>query len=192
MRLELIKEIFLFFARFPDKAGVKELFSQGESNLALYDEWMQAVDALPEDSIFPEIKHYVFGSNPQAVSERISKINDCYMLVDYGQITSERGNIGNVEDSMAILITVAYPSKKDSNDLMELAAKSEMAMNIMSRLRNYLYNEEKCTPWLKQAMAEHELMPWEAISLMPSTGWTLMVERREADMLKMKDKQRFR
>lgn len=190
MRLELLKEIFLFFARFPSKAGVAELFSQGSSDLPLYAEWKQAVDALPEVAIFPEIKHYIFGSNPQALTERINNISDCFMQIDCGQITSERNAIGAITDSFAIMITVAFPNKKNNSDLMEMSIKSELALDIISRLRNQLYNEERNIPWLKEAMLEHELMPWESFTLMPASGWSILLERKGADMLKMKNEQR--
>lgn len=186
MRLELIKEIFMLFARFPDKKGVLELFSQGESDLLLYEKWMAEVEQLPEESLFPSIKHYIFGVDVAAVAERISNINDCFMFVDYGQITSESGSIGQRSDSLAIMVTIAFPNKKGKSDLIETAAKSEMSLNMMSEFRNILYKEERCVPWLKMAMADHELQPWHSVT-MPSTGWSLLLERTQADMLKMKD-----
>ena len=54
--VNLVKDIFMFFARFPQKEGVLQLFTNGRSDMPEYNDWMQEVHQLPDQSLFPEIK----------------------------------------------------------------------------------------------------------------------------------------
>lgn len=181
----LVKDIFFFFARFVDPQGVLSLFNLGRSDLEGYDEWMQEVKAMPEKPLLPGIRHYVFGVDEKAVRERISALDDCFMFVDYGQIAATIDHVNNRIDSFYISFTVAYPYRNSSFDLIERALQSDKALSILTDIRHYLIREEKCIPWLKNFSADHIITPW-ASDTMPSFGWTAIIQRQGADILKGK------
>lgn len=55
----MIAELFLYFARFPDKKGIKAMATMGKSKLPQYAQLLKALDALPAKSRVPEIENYV-------------------------------------------------------------------------------------------------------------------------------------
>ncbi len=182
----LIKDIFMFFARFPQKAGVLEMFTNGRSDLPEYTQWMQEVNNLPDDPLLGDIKHYVMGVDPENVVSRISTFSDCFLFVDYGQIENEIDRVNNRRESWIIAITIAYPSRDSNNDLVERAIKSDRALDLLCRLRHILIQEEKCIPWLKNFQADHIITPWVSDDMASSYGWTVIIRRQGFDLLRGK------
>lgn len=178
----LIKDLFFFFARFPQKQGVLSLFNQGRSETEGYDTWMDQVKALPDVPLMPDIKHFVFGVDESAVRARITALDDFFLFVDYGQIASEKNQIGSRIDSFYIAFTVAYPTRPTSTDLAERALQSDKALNLLCEMRCMMIAEEKCIPWLKNFEADHVITPWYSKD-MPSFGWTAVIERQGTNLL---------
>lgn len=184
-RVTLIKDIFLFFARFPKKEGVLSIFNKGRSDdLPEYAEWMAAVEALP-NPLLPDIEHYVFGVDQKAVFTRIAQLSGFFLFVDYGQIDNELDRVGTRRESFYLALTVAYPSRDSDNDLAERAIRSDRALDLLCRLRHQIIVEEKCIPWLKNFQADHVITPWVSDE-MPSYGWTAIIRRQGFDMLRGK------
>lgn len=180
----LIKDIFMFFARFPQKSGVLEVFNNGRSELPEYAEWMQEVNNLPA-ALLPDLKHYIFGPDAQSVANAISAAQDCFMFVDYGQIENEIAPPNVRRESFLIAITIAFPGRDSGNDLVERAIKSDRALDMLCRMRHIMIQEEKCVPWLKNFQTDHIITPWLSYD-MPSYGWTVIIRRQGYDMLKGK------
>jgi hypothetical protein len=178
----LVKDIFLFFARFPQKSGVLEVFNNGRSELPEYAQWMQEVGDLPV-ALLPEVKHYIFGPDAENVASAISAAQDCFMFVDYGQIENEIAPPNVRRESFLIAITIAFPGRDSHNDLAERAIKSDRALDMLCRMRHIMIQEEKCVPWLKNFQADHIITPWLEYNIMPSYGWTVMIRRQGYDML---------
>lgn len=181
----LVKDIFMFFARFPQKEGVLQMFTNGRSDLTEYAQWMQEVQDLPDIPMFPDIKNYVFGVDRETVISRVKSFTDCFLFVDYGQIENEIDNINNRRESFLIAFTVAYPSSDSNNDLAERAMKADRALTLLCDIRREMIAEEKCIPWLKNFQADHIITPWQSEE-MPSYGWTAIIRRQGFDMLKGK------
>ncbi len=181
----LIKDIFMFFARFPQRDGVLQMFTNGRSDLPEYEQWIQLVQDLPDVPLSPEIKNYVFGVDRDTVASRIKAFSDCFLFVDYGQIENELDRLNNRRESFLIAFTVAYPSSDSNNDLVERAIKADRALSLLCDIRHIMINEEKCIPWLKNFQADHIITPWISEE-MPSYGWTAIIRRQGFDMLKGK------
>lgn len=180
--VNLVKDIFMFFARFPQKEGVLQLFTNGRSDMPEYNDWMLEVNALPDQSLFPEIKNYVFGVDKEAVITSLNSFSDCFLFVDYGQIENEMDHINNRRESFLIAFTVAYPSSDGNNDLAERAIKANRALSLLCDIRHFMINEERCIPWLKNFQADHIITPWASENV-PSYGWTAIIRRQGFDML---------
>lgn len=185
MIVTLIKDIFMYYARFPQREAALQMFTNGRSDLPEYAEWMQEINALPDVSLCPEIKNYVLGVDKEAVTSRIRSFSDCFLFVDYGQIENELDRIGSRRESFLIAFTVAYPSSDSNNDLAERAMKADRALDLLCTIRRQMIADEKCVPWLKNFQADHIITPWVSEE-MPSYGWSAVIRRQAYDLLKGK------
>jgi hypothetical protein len=82
-----LRAIFLYFAKFPKKAGVLEMFNRDESEL--YPDYVvlkAEIEALETHSLVPGIEEFVFGVNEDSVKKRIQQLDGPYLFIDYGHI----------------------------------------------------------------------------------------------------------
>ena len=67
-----LRDIFLYFAKFPKKGGVLELFNQDESEFYPdYAPQKAEIEALETHSLVPALKEFVFGVNEDSEKKRI-------------------------------------------------------------------------------------------------------------------------
>ena len=78
----IIQDLFLYFAKYPSKDGVKSMATMGGSEMPEYQQLMDALDALPEDSLVPEIEHYVYGQSIDDLKGRLDKLVGSFLLVE--------------------------------------------------------------------------------------------------------------
>jgi hypothetical protein len=184
--VNLIIDVFLYFARFPAKDGVLKLFNKGRSDIPGYDALMLAVSELPEHSLFQDVGAYVFGNNEDAVKKCIDGISGFYLFVDYGDIESGRDQINRVTDSFYIAVTIAFPLSDFSGDLADQVLISNQALEYILELRRYMIVGQKEKPWMKDIADNHEITPFVARELNGSIGWTMTFSRQGFDILKGK------
>ena len=68
----MIKEQFLYFARYPDSKGILSMFTNGSSDDPAYNDLVAALRGLPDQSRVPEIANYVYGLSTNSSSASIS------------------------------------------------------------------------------------------------------------------------
>ena len=90
----MIKEQFLYFAQFPNKDGIRAMFTNGASNTAGYDELLTSLGNLPKMSRVPEIANYVYGQSFEELQARLDKCIGSFLFIDYGEM-SMSGNSHN-------------------------------------------------------------------------------------------------
>lgn len=86
-------DLIKYFAKFPDKDGVLQLFNKNVLPAPMNAEYTavkEYIDALPDESLIPELKAYVFGMNEDVIDRIVSKTNGFYLMVEYGPV---RGSI---------------------------------------------------------------------------------------------------
>ena len=69
----MILELLKYFAKYPTKAGVLNLFKQGESTLSGYADLLSFVNALPANSVMPDIENYVVASDIDSTKQLVSE-----------------------------------------------------------------------------------------------------------------------
>jgi len=186
----IITDLFLFFARFPQHEGIYSMFNVGTSRVPGYNELRQAVDEMEQRNL-TKIKHYVFGSDFEAVRTRVNNIpaGDDYLFVDFGEIDCATDSVNRKTDALRLAATVAYRLKDFSIDLVEQSLVFSHALQTLTGIRRIMIDEQCQHPWLKNLSKKHELAPFVSPE-MSSIGWTMYFSREGFDTFGVKDSRR--
>lgn len=178
-----LRDIFLYFAKFPEKSGVLELFNRSESDLYPdYAVLKAEIENLAIHSLVPGIKEYVFGVNEDSVKARIKELDGTYLFVDYGHIMTTEDNYDRHTDDMLISLTLATPYKIEKLDMVEQVFMADAALEMLLRIRTQMMADSEC-PFVKHLTFPTEITPFFARELSDSTGWTMVFKRRGVEMI---------
>jgi hypothetical protein len=182
----MIIQLFEYFATFPTREGVLSAFANGKSDLPRYSELLDRIKSLPEASKMPDIKNCVFGSDIDAVKRRVDAVTGTYLLIDFGEIESERDGCNSITDSLRMAATVAAKAI-DVMDTVERTLISDITLAPVSELRARIYADSArdATPWLHELSHKHTIIPFIMPELQ-SVGWSLLFTSRGADILRLK------
>lgn len=183
----MILKLFSYFAKYPGKDGVLSMFANGSSHHHQYDTLKQQLSTLPDESLIPDIQHFVFGQSFDSVKARINKLSGTYLFVDFGEFTSSRDNRNTIQDTQKLAATVAM-KLSDTADLVEEAIASEITLNLINVLRAHLLldSEQGSVSWLnRSAINQHDIVPFVAKEL-SSIGWTIMFNTDASDLFNLK------
>ena len=179
MSQSLIVDLFLYFAKFPTRSGVLSLFQKGISSMDGYNQLYSQIANLPE-GLMPKIEHYVFGPNIDALKVRIDSLAGYYLMVDYGEIASQKSTMNQRREALSTAITVAYKLDNFSSDLIDQAIVSDAALQMIVDIRNTLKQDQRERPSLRYLSDDHSFAPFIAREL-SSVGWTLLTSRDQMD-----------
>jgi len=185
MNTSLITELFLYYARFPNKKSLAPLFNKGESIIDGYADLKNSALNLPDGNICPDIDNFVFGPNFDTVSSYVNNMTGYYLFVDFGEIecTTDRSN--RFTDSARLAITVAYRLKEFNGDMMEQLIASDSCLNKLIAIRNTMIRDQRQRYWLKDVSKNHTLSPFIAREL-SSIGWSMLFNRDNYDGFNIK------
>lgn len=183
MILDLIK----YFAKFPTKAGLLKMFVRGESSLPAYASLLAYINALPDESVMPEIENYVVASSLDKVKGFVSGFYgvQTYLMLDYGEISSMPDERDSLQDNMRLAVTVACHLDNNA-DLVEDNIASDITLGIANRLRAHVMADSR-----NQALGHgikniiggaHQIVPFESKELQ-SVGWTIAFSLDATDLL---------
>jgi hypothetical protein len=185
MNADLLKTIFTYFAKFPEKAGVLKNFTKGTSGLyAGYDTLKSDITALAPHSLVPGITDFVFGSDMTSVIKRIEQISGIYLFVDYGNIydyllepmKSETGEF-------VIAITVARKIQPDDIDAIEQLLLGDITLGMLTQIKDLARQDSNQNIFLKYLTFPNDFSPWFARDLFNSTGWTMTFKVKGAQLV---------
>jgi hypothetical protein len=175
-----LQDIFTYFAKFPQKAGVLELFNRSASDhFPAYASLKTGISALDPHSLIPGIQDYVFGIDEQSIKKRIEEISGTYLFVDYGNIASQEDNLKRRTDEILIAITVATPLHINALDMVEQVLLADQALDYLLQIMAIMRQDSRCSPFVKQLTFPVEITPFLARELSDSTGWTMVVKKSE-------------
>lgn len=175
MKVTIITDLLLYFAKFPQREGVLNMFNKGTSSTPGYSDLQQKVRALPTDNIL-DIKDYVFGANLEAVQQRITQLNGNYLFVDFGEMDFSRDRFSRDVDIMRMAVSVGTRLREFSSDLVEQALAFDRNMELLNMVRNQMLEDQKTHPWLKNISIDHTIVPMTSPQL-HSVGWSLIYKR---------------
>lgn len=136
----------------------------------------------------PEIKHFIFSTDEQALREAVGGFDDFYMFVDYGEFGSRTDGQNRIRDGMDVAVTIALPIgvRKPTPD--EVSDILLQAFDLCASVRKTALNQQREHPWLKRLSEEHSMMPFSAPTIQRSVGWTLAFKVEGYDILNVKNR----
>lgn len=177
----IIRDLFLYFARFIPKAVLEEMFLA--PGAAGYASLKAEALALPDTDIESSITCYVFGPDEDSVRERITHAKGPFLFVDYAAATSYIDSMDVKTDKMHIGVTVAVPTPDDTDQPSLALLQDEMLRIICAvrrRMRADSY-EDPTLEWLP--MEASTLTPFLAKAMANATGWYLEFNSQMTDRL---------
>ena len=180
----MITELFLYFAQFPKKSGIKAMATMGKSKMPQYAELLAALDALPDVSRVPDIENYVYGQTFEDIQQRLDKLTGSFLCADYGEFDMLGDGRRSYQVTQRLAVTVAMRLPANS-DLMERMIASDHSLYLLSQVHAWMMadSEDGLLDWLdRENLDKAEIIPFVASEL-HSTGWTLMLDATAPDML---------
>ncbi len=178
----ILEDTFLFFARYPDHAGVLKNFNRKSSD-ERYVYLKDSADNLPVKSLYPEIKDYVFGVSDEAVKKRISTIQGLYLFVDYGNIRTTENYLKVKKDSFDLSLTIAKPFSSNAGlDGIDELLTIDRTLELLSMIKTDLL-ENREDPYVRKLTIPTEIIPFSSRELSNSFGFSLVFQLEGIDMI---------
>lgn len=181
----MIQDLFLYFAKFPRRDGVKAMFTNGQSNYADYQRLIDALDAMEDEPLLPDIDNYVYGQDFDDLKNRVERLFGSWLYADYGEFTfSEDHTPGSLRCAQQLAVTVAA-KLSDSADMVERMIASDRTLDDINAIYARMMADADTgdTPWLARIPVQKaEVVPFVAPEL-KSYGWTLIITADAADTL---------
>lgn len=181
----MIRELFLYFAKFPKRSGVTAMFTNGQSDYAEYQQLTDAVGEMADEPILPDIDNYVYGQDFDELKSRVEKIFGSWLFADYGEFSfSEDRAPGSMRCRQQLAVTVAM-KLSDRADMVERMIAEDKTLSWVNIIYARILADAATgdTPWLsRMPVADAQIVPFVASEL-KSWGWTLIITADAADTL---------
>lgn len=181
----MIRELFLYFARFPKRNGVKAMFTNGQSNYSEYQQLIDEIDEMEDEPILPDIENYVYGQDFDDLKARVDRIFGSWLFADYGEFTfSEDRTPGSLKCQQQLAVTVAV-KLSDRADMVERMIAEDKTLTWVNIIYARIMADAAMgdTPWFsRMPVVNAQIVPFVASEL-KSWGWTLIITADAADTL---------
>ena len=178
---DIMAEAFKYFAKFPVLSKVQAVFKRQseKSKFTGYEPIRTAIAALTIHSLVPELKGFIFGADENVLKRQIEDIGgEMFLFLDFGNIYSSQNQTTNGKiDDFEFSITVAQAAKPEDLDVPETVLLYDNTLNAMRKIREQMIADQQCSPFMKQILFPHQIMPWYARDLANSQGWTMAFRR---------------
>ena len=181
----MIQELLLYFARFPDRRVMLDIFRNGSSQDESYTELQERISALPEDGRLPALRHVVMGDNIEKVRRTINGFTGLFLFIDYGTIVSTQDSRQSWQDTLSCAVTIAGKIS-DQADLVEEQLLSDRTLALLNKLRAYMVADSARYAWLRLMSDRHQMDPFVSSEL-KSIGWTITFSIDAQDLLNVKE-----
>lgn len=185
MNRNIIIDLFLYFARFPQRQGVLDIFNKGRSEIPGYDSLKSLVESMTDTPVLPEVGGFVFGPNFDAVKTCVSQLTGYYLFVDYGDIKTETDKSNRIADTFQVAATIAGKTTEFTGDLVDQTLISANTLDMVTRMRNLMIQEQRERYSFKKISDKHSITPFISPEF-ESIGWTLMFDRQAFDLFDAK------
>jgi len=180
----MIIDLFLYFAKFPNKAGLHSIATNGQSSMPEYSKILKSLDDLPDQSRIPEIDNYVYGQSFDDLKLRLDKLIGSFLFADYGEFDILGDSRRSLSCTERMAVTVAFKMTNRS-DILENVIASDRSLKMLTRIHAWMMADSEAgdIPWLtRDNLDKAEIIPFIASEL-SSVGWTLMFNASAPDSL---------
>jgi len=168
------QDIFLYFARFADRAGVLKNFTK-TSGSDEYNRFRAAVEQLPASPIVSGISDFILAASEESVKKRILTFKSTYLFADYGEVSSRQSSLKIQEDYFQLALTVAHPLSANTLNMAEEIVLNDRLFTLICAIREYMKNDRQ-NPFIKRLTFPQEIQPFYAPALSNSFGWTMVFQ----------------
>lgn len=180
----MIVDLFLYFAKFPNKRGIRSMATLGKSEFAEYAQMLDILERLPDKARIPEIDHYVYGQTFDELKSLVERLTGSFLFADYGEFEFGDDGRRSYQCTQRLAITVAM-KYSDHADPMEHVIISDRTLKLLTTVHAWMMADAERGElnWLsRDSLAHAEIVPFVASELKAS-GWTLMLNATAPDML---------
>jgi hypothetical protein len=175
--MSLLKDAFVYFAKFPAHAGVMLSFNRDTSEFSTYAAFKAEIEARAEQSIIPAITDYIFGIDEATVLKKIKSVTGIYLFVDYGALTVNVDQVNRHTTEFQLAITVAKPIDPENMDFAEEVLLGDQLLAHIQTIRDKMLADQREVPWVKDLTFPQEITPVFIRELANSVGWTMMFRK---------------
>ena len=180
----MIVDLFLYFAKFPNKRGIRSMATLGKSEFAEYAQMLDILERLPDKARIPEIDHYVYGQTFDELKSLVERLTGSFLFADYGEFEFGDDGRRSYQYTQRLAITVAM-KYSDHADPMEHVIISDRTLKLLTTVHAWMMADAERGElnWLsRDSLAHAEIVPFVASELKAS-GWTLMLNATAPDAL---------
>lgn len=180
----MIADLFLYFAQFPNKRGVRAMATLGKSQFEDYAWMLNAIDAIEGEGRVPQIDHYVYGQTFEELKQLVDTLTGSFLFADYGEFELTDDGHRSYQCTQRLAVTVAM-KYTDHADALERVIVSNRTLELLTTVHAWMMAdaERGQLSWLsRNSLAHAEVIPFVASELKAS-GWTLMLNATAPDTL---------
>lgn len=148
-----------------------------------YKAVMDAVMALPDNDVIPEITDVIISVNEKFVSSRISNSKGIILFVEYGNIHLDHDGYGKQEADLAV--TVADNFNVSNMDVIQEAIIMERCYAILDRIISRMHEEQDSVDWvnplIKQISFPASIYTVEPQRFYDRAGFSVMFKREDTE-----------
>ena len=180
----MIADLFLYFAQFPNKRGIRSMATLGRSQFVEYAQIINALEDMPSEGRVPEIEYYVYGQTFDELKQLVDSLTGSFLFADYGEFEFTDDGHRSYQCTQRLAVTVAI-KYTDHADLLERVILSDRTLKLLTRVHAWMMAdaEQDRLSWIsRDNISQAEIIPFVATELR-ATGWTLMLNATAPDTL---------
>jgi hypothetical protein len=179
----ILTPAFEYFAKYPKKEGMLNVFKRGTSPLPEYAEIKARLQTLDPHSLVPQITNYLFSVNDDALKKQVENINGTFLFLDYGGLNTNKDQLQRLNDTVEFGLIVAEKMKPEDSDSVEMIIRIEYMLVYIRKIREQMIADQKCSPFVKKLSFPHRIDPWYARDMSHATGWSMLFQQQGIDLI---------
>lgn len=173
--MNLLTDIITYFAKFPAREGVLNLFASSADKVSGYLALKTAITNLPSP-LLPDIKQMVFSTSEIVLADKLRNMNGFFLLLEYGAVqTGSENRAGSRESAINLAVTVGHPHKANNTDSFEESLIMDQCLTLLQSIIAQMIadNEEGICHIGHFIEGSFKTAPIEPAMLYNNMGWVV-------------------
>jgi len=181
---ELIKDIWLYFAKFPLHEGVMKNFRNTNSKTPGYSAFKTEVENIAINSLIPELQNYILSVNTPAILEHVKNMENRFLFIEYGDLSTTENVYKAKNSDFALNIYVASPFSYKQFDFVDETIIMQQNLIYLQQILEIMEidSAESCS-FKKLLEFPVQITPIEPINFYENIGWSARFTSTRNDLL---------
>ena len=132
--MNIITDIITYFAKFPAREGVLNLFASSTDKTTGYQALKTTITNLPAP-LLPSITQMVFSTSEAVLADKLRNMKGFFLLLEYGAVqTASENNAGSRESAINLAVTVGYPHVATNSDVFEESLIMDQCLTLVNTI----------------------------------------------------------